>query len=145
MGRTMMTLDSSVVIPTLDSTHESHEQAITFVEGAGELRLITHVVLETYNTLTRTRRYRRLPAGAVAGVLRNTFPGPLVELAAEDYWTLMDRAPQLGIVGGAIFDALIATAAVRSGLKLISRDQRASKTYSALGVDFELLPNSMET
>lgn len=136
----MMTPDSSVVVAAIDSSHEAHPEAAAFVESVSDLRLIAHVALETYHVLTRARPYRRLPPGAVAGALRATFTGPLVGLAAEDYWDLIHRAPQLGIVGGAIFDAFIATAAHRAGLKLISRDRRAAATYAAVGVDHELMP-----
>jgi toxin FitB len=137
----MLSPDSSVVIPALDSTHETHEQAAAFVERAGELRLIAYVALETYHVLTRVRPYRRLSPRAVARALRDSFPGPLVGLAPEEYWDLVEDAPRLGIVGGAIFDAFIATAARRAELKLISRDQRALATYAAVGADCELLPD----
>jgi predicted nucleic acid-binding protein len=135
----MLTPDSSVVIPALDTSHERHEQAAAFIEGAGELRLVAHVALEAYHVLTRIRPYRRLPPGAVASALRDSFPGPLVGLPPEEHWALIVRAPQLGIVGGAVFDAFIATAARRAGLTLVSRDRRAASTYAAIGVDCELL------
>jgi len=137
-----LAVDSSLVIPALDGSHEAHERVATFLEAAGELRLITHVALEAYHVLTRVRPYRRLPPSAVVEALRSTFPGPLVGLADEDYWVVVDRAPSLGIVGGAIFDALIGTAARRASLRLVSRDQRAAATYAALGVDCELLPDA---
>lgn len=135
----MMTPDSSVVVAALDSSHEAHEGAAAFVEGTPDLRLIAHVALESYHVLTRIRPYRRLPPDAVAGALHATFPGPLVALAPEDYWDMIRRAPGLGIVGGAIFDAFIAAAARRAGLKLVSRDRRAAANYAAVGVDCELM------
>jgi predicted nucleic acid-binding protein len=136
----MLTPDSSVVIPALDTSHESHEQVAAFIERAGDVRLIAHVALEAYHVLTRVRPYRRLPPRAVAGAIRDSFPGPLVGLAPEEHWTLMEQAPRLGIVGGAVFDAFIAAAANRAGLTLVSRDRRAASTYAAVGVDCELLP-----
>jgi predicted nucleic acid-binding protein len=135
----MLTPDSSVVIPALDSSHECHEQAAEFIESAGELPLIAHVALEAYHVLTRVRPYRRLPPRSVAGALRDSFPGPLVGLPPEEHWALVERAPRLGIVGGAVFDAFIATAAKRAGLTLVSRDRRAASTYAAVGADCELL------
>ena len=135
----ILTPDSSVVIPALDSSHEAHEQVATFLEKAGEMHLIAQVALETYHVLTRVRPYRRLPPRAVVSALRSTFPGPLFGLMPEHYLELVDGAPELGIVGGAIFDAVIATAAARASLKLVSRDQRATATYAALGVEFEVL------
>jgi predicted nucleic acid-binding protein len=139
-----LTLDSSVVVPALDGSHEAHEQVATFLAKAGDMRLIAHVALEAYHVLTRVRPYRRLPPSSVARALRSTFPGPLVGLAPEHYWELVDRAPELGIVGGAIFDAFIATTAQRAALTLVSRDRRAAATYAALGAECELLADSKE-
>jgi predicted nucleic acid-binding protein len=136
----VLTPDSSVVIPALDTSHESHEQAAAFIEAAGELRLIAHVALEAYHVLTRVRPYRRLPPRAVAEALRESFPGPLVGLPPGEHWALVEQAPRLGIVGGAVFDAFIATTASRAGLTLVSRDRRAASTYLAVGVDCQLLP-----
>ena len=135
----MLTLDSSVVIPALDSSHEAHEEALAFLQQAGEVRLIAHVALETYHVLTRVRPYRRLPPHVVARAIRDTFGDPWLAVAPEDCWTVIDRAPKSGIVGGAIFDALIATAAQRAGLQLVSRDRKAAATYSVVGVDCRLL------
>ena len=88
--------------------------------------------------LPHTASMRVLPCFMVSA-LRSTFPGPLFGLMPEHYLELVDGAPELGIVGGAIFDAVIATAAARASLKLVSRDQRATATYAALGVEFEVL------
>ena len=41
--------------------------------------------------------------------------------------------------GGAVYDALVAAAAVHHGLPLVSRDQRALDTYRTLGLDVEFL------
>ena len=42
---------------------------------------------------------------------------------------------EFDIVGGAVYDALVALAARSNSLLLVTRDLRASSTYSALGVD----------
>lgn len=135
----MLTPDSSVVVPALDGSHEAHGQAAALIERIGTVRLIHHVAFETYHVLTRVRPYRRLPPAAVATVLRETFPGPLVSLDVQGVWEVIERAPSLGIVGGAIFDAMIATTARRASLTLVSRDRRAAATYTAVGVDCRLV------
>ncbi len=53
--------------------------------------------------------------------------------------SLIDQAPALAIAGGAIYDALVAAAALESGLPLATRDRRAVRTYRALQVDIEWL------
>jgi predicted nucleic acid-binding protein len=43
------------------------------------------------------------------------------------------------IAGGAVYDALVGSAAVAHQLALVTRDRRALPTYRALEVDVELL------
>lgn len=62
-----------------------------------------------------------------------------MSLPPDEYWALVEQAPELGIVGGAVFDAFIATVASRAGLTLVSRDRRAAAMYAAVGVDRRLL------
>ena len=49
--------------------------------------------------------------------------------------TLVDA----GIAGGAVWDGLVALAALDAGARLLSLDRRALPTYRALGADVELL------
>ena len=63
-----------------------------------------------------------------------------MSLPPDEHWALVELAPRLGIVGGAVFDAFIATTASRAGLTLLSRDRRAASTYAAVGADCQLLP-----
>lgn len=44
-----------------------------------------------------------------------------------------------GRAGGAVYDALIAAAALEADARLLSRDERAARTYAAIGVQFELV------
>jgi len=44
-----------------------------------------------------------------------------------------------GLAGGAVYDGLVAAAAVEHGLVLASRDCRAAETHQRLGVRLQLL------
>jgi hypothetical protein len=59
---------------------------------------------------------------------------PAVELA-----TLPRVLAPLGIVGGAVYDALVGLAARAAAVPLLTRDARALGTYAALGVDVEIV------
>jgi predicted nucleic acid-binding protein len=61
-------------------------------------------------------------------------------LSPEAAADLLGRLAQLGIAGGAVYDALVAAAAVEHGLPLVTRDRRATETYRALDVELEILP-----
>ncbi|HMQ28096.1 MAG TPA: hypothetical protein PKA98_19055 [Acidimicrobiales bacterium] len=51
----------------------------------------------------------------------------------------MERLYAAGISGGAVYDGLIALIVKDHGDRLTTFDQRAVRTYEALGVDFELI------
>jgi hypothetical protein len=43
------------------------------------------------------------------------------------------------VIGGAVYDLVVALSAARAGAVLLSLDRRAATTYGAAGVDYELL------
>jgi predicted nucleic acid-binding protein len=46
---------------------------------------------------------------------------------------------ELGITGGAVYDALVGATAIEHGLPLATLDRRALATYRALGVELRLI------
>jgi predicted nucleic acid-binding protein len=58
---------------------------------------------------------------------------PPAVLSAAGYRGLLREAEELDIVGGAVYDALVAATARQEGATLVSLDRRAARTYGALG------------
>jgi hypothetical protein len=52
---------------------------------------------------------------------------------------LLEEFAAKGISGGQVYDALVAAATLARDLTLLTVDARATATYSAVGVDFEVL------
>jgi predicted nucleic acid-binding protein len=129
-------IDSSLLIPAVVPWHAEHANADQAVARATNLRMIGHVMLETYSWLTRNRP-RTAPA--VAASLLRALPGPALVLSPEGIARLVDVAGKRGIMGGAMYDALIAATALEADAQLLSRDERAARTYEAIGVRFELV------
>lgn len=129
-------IDSSVLIPAVAPWHAEHGRVDRALEGVGDLRMIGHVVLETYSWLTRNRP--RTPPAEASKLLRS-LPGPTLVLSPAGQIRLLEVAGSSGIVGGAMYDALIAATALEADARLLSRDERASRTYEAIGVRFELI------
>jgi len=46
---------------------------------------------------------------------------------------------EVGVAGGAVYDALVALAARHGQVPLVTRDARALGTYAAISVDLELI------
>jgi hypothetical protein len=72
-----------------------------------------------------------------ARLLANNFP----RTVGPDQ-TVSSRLPQvlapLSIAGGAVYDALVALAALANQMVLLTRDARALPTYAAIGVRIEM-------
>lgn len=126
--------DTSVAVASLDPSHEAHQ---TCRRALLELRpaLAGHAAFETYSVLTRLPLPLRLRPDQASHVLTSAFPEGCW-LEAGDAGDLWFRMAELGLVGGATFDALVAAAAKAQGRRLLTRDHRAERTYSAVGVDY---------
>lgn len=138
MARPPLTLlDTSAAVAFLVSDHSAH--AATW-DALAERRLgiAGHAWFETFSVLTRLPGSSRRDAGVVATLITTNFPESrfLDEGATA---SLATRLPEIGISGGAVYDALVAAAAAHHRLPLVSRDRRAIETYRIFGLDVEFL------
>ena len=129
---TALALDTSVAIPLLVATHRAHA-AVTRWWSGREVALSGHAVAETYSVLTRLPGDLRLAPADAARLLGERFVDPLL-LGSDVARRLPDVLGRLGIAGGAVYDALVALAALEHGADLATRDARAKATYDMVGV-----------
>lgn len=133
----MIAVDSSVVIAAFSP------QSTGYVASQKALRrkprLPAHSVLEAYSTLTKMPPPFRASPHSVLEYLRALLSEPVLTLAAADLPRLVEQAVEGGVIGGAIYDALIAATAKRAGATLLTRDRRALRTYQAVGAEAELV------
>lgn len=79
-----------------------------------------HSLAELYATLTRLPGRHRLSGDQVLLFLGNIRERlTTVALDAEEYFAVMEEAATAGIVGGAVYDALLARCALKSGADTI--------------------------
>jgi hypothetical protein len=100
--------------------------------------LTGHSVAETYSVLTRLPGDARLTPADAARLIAASFDAPAI-LSADRAATLPALLAPLGIAGGAVYDALIALAAIEARLPVITRDRRAASTYAALSATVEVV------
>jgi hypothetical protein len=112
-------------------THREHAAVVRWWDRR-EIALCGHAVAETYSVLTRLPGDLRLSPGDAARLIRERFAAPLV-LGREASARLPDALADLGIAGGAVYDALVAFAAVEHDAELATRDARAKSTYEIVG------------
>jgi len=125
-------LDTSVAIPLLVQTHRAHAAVVRWWDDR-EIVLSGHALAETYSVLTRLPGDLRVAPADAARLLSERFAEPLL-LGPEVAGRLPDVLSQLGIAGGAVYDALVALAAAEHGADLATRDARARSTYETVGV-----------
>lgn len=112
--------DTSIIFAALLKPHPQHGDAVPYLRQAeaGELRLVvsTHCLAETYSSLTAVPAPARMgPAVAQQMLSTSIFPFvETVELSTDDYRLAMEHMVRLGLVSGAIYDALHVRAAEKA-------------------------------
>ena len=129
---TPLALDTSVAIPPLVRTHRAHADVVHWWNGR-RVVLSGYAVAETYSVLTRLPRDLRVAPADAARLLSERFEDSLL-LGPETAGRIPDVLSQPGIMGGAVYDGLVALAAKEHGAELATRDLRAKATYEMVGV-----------
>ncbi|MBA2696601.1 MAG: PIN domain-containing protein [Actinobacteria bacterium] len=132
-----LALDTSAAIASVTSDNPVQAGLIERLRGA-HLGLAGHARFETYSVLTRMPPPRRLSPEAAARLIQVNFP-EVLPFDGRGTVAFLDALVERSITGGAVYDALVAAAALHHDRTLISTDQRAQATYRAMGVRFELL------
>jgi len=94
--------------------------------------------VETFSVLTRLPGARGVDGPTASELLAALFP-EVLSLGSRDTSRLFARLGAIGIVGGAVYDALVGESARVNRYRLLTRDGRARRTYDLLGVDSELV------
>jgi toxin FitB len=130
-------LDTSVAVPLLVRTHRAHRAVVAWW-GGRPVALSGHALAETYSVLTRLPGDIRVAPADAARLLRDRFEPPLC-IGAAAAGRLPEILSKVGIAGGAVYDALVALAAVEHDWTLGTRDGRAKATYEMFGVRVEVV------
>ncbi|MEJ7800279.1 MAG: PIN domain-containing protein [Ilumatobacter sp.] len=134
---TEVVVDTSVAVPLVVTSHREHGAVSGYV-GDRVVRLAAHAQLETYSVLTRLPGDARLAANDAEILLAERFGAP-IQMSASATASLIGTLSAAGIVGGAVYDALIGLTASAAGSLLLTRARRAVPTLLALGVDHQLV------
>ena len=133
-------VDTSVAVAALDESHEAHRVCRSLAMRYRPA-LAGHAAFETFSVLTRLPGDARVDASTAGEILGLAFPDRCW-LSARQQAALLARLPGLDVVGGAVYDALVGEAARVNGHVLLTRDERARRTYERIGVGFEIVAGS---
>jgi predicted nucleic acid-binding protein len=109
--------DSSVLVPVFLEDHEHHERSLRVFVDATKRQdcCAAHSLAEVYATLTRLPGRHRLSGEQVLLFLDNIRERlTIVALTVDEYYAAIREAADAGVVGGTIYDALIARCAVKA-------------------------------
>lgn len=130
-------VDTSVAVAALDAAHGAHAACRSVVQMRRPC-LSGHAAFETFSVLTRMPGQLAVDGPTAGLIIKRVFP-VVCWLDSEAASALLSRLGPVGITGGAVYDALVGEAARVNGRRLLTRDQRARRTYDFLGVDYELI------
>jgi len=133
----VLLVDTSVAVALAVIDHEHHSATVDAI-GHRPLGLSGHASFETFSVLTRLSPPIRRTPSTVLHLLSRNFPESRF-LGAQSAGDLLNRVTKIGVAGSAVYDALVASAALEHQLPLATRDRRAIETYRALGVELEIL------
>lgn len=136
-GRPDVLLDTSAAVPLVVVGHEAHAGTWQALHHRA-LGLAGHAWFETFSVLTRLPGPDRRDASTVVRLLSANFPHSRF-LDETSTAALAAGLATRGVSGGAVYDALVAAAAVHHQLPLASRDRRAAETYRAFDIEVELI------
>jgi predicted nucleic acid-binding protein len=109
--------DTSVLIPVFIEDHEHHERSLKAFVEADKRRdcCAGHSLAEVYATMTRLPGRHRLSGEQVLLFLESIRERlSLITLTGDEYYAAIKEAAAAGIVGGTIYDALIARCALKA-------------------------------
>lgn len=134
----MTVVDTSVVVAALTLSDPVARRACEKAVRASPTP-ISHVMVESYSVLTRLPSHMRMTGPQVGAFILQAFPQAPLVLPSRAYRTFVSTAVSSEIIGGAIYDALIALTAKSHGEVLLTRDRRAAATYAAFGASIEFV------
>ena len=126
-------LDTSVLVSAFVRHLPRHRAGLacyrSALEGGNELSVAAHSLAEVYAVLTRLPVRPRISGGVARRIIRENISAVarVISLGGRDYDAVLDRMADLGLSGGAIYDALIVQAA---------RKAKAEKLFTFNGSHF---------
>ena len=111
--------DTSIIVSGIVESHPMHAQCLPWLQRAkaGEVEciVVSHTLAETYAVLTTLPVKPRISPLVAQRLIENNLQAiaRIVPLTIADYWNTVQGMTKMGLSGGTVYDALIATVAQR--------------------------------
>jgi predicted nucleic acid-binding protein len=115
-------LDTSVLVPVFYGDHAHHAASMEVFTRFDRKDICcgAHSLVEVYSTLTRMPGKHRISGDQgmlFIGNIRERLT--VVGLTPDEYFAMLQTNAGIGVVGGAIYDALLAACAIKSGAEIL--------------------------
>lgn len=110
-------LDTSVLVPVFYGDHVHHAASLDLFTQFSQQDVCcgAHSLLEVYATLTRMPGKHRISSEQGMLFITNIRERlTIVSLSADEYGDMLQKFTSIGIVGGTIYDAFLATCALKA-------------------------------
>jgi predicted nucleic acid-binding protein len=111
--------DTSIIVSGIVESHPMHAKCLPWLQRAktGEVEciVVSHSLAETYAVLTTLPVKPRISPLVAQRLIDTNLQAMarIVPLTIADYWNTIQRMTEMGLSGGAVYDALIAAVARR--------------------------------
>lgn len=118
-------VDTSVFVASMIVSHPAYPRARYWVDegraGKREIIVSAHSLAETYSVLTRIPPPQRLSPDIAWRLIKQDIldVAEVVALTGQEYQKLIERLAKSQIVGGAVYDAVIADVADKAQVDII--------------------------
>jgi len=131
--------DTSVLVSAFVVNHPKHGICASWLERAKSREIegfvATHTLAETYAVSTRIPLSSRISANLAQRLItENLEMFEVVSLDVHDYRAVIANMANLNLIGGSIYDALIAQAALNAGVDILLTLN--PKHFNRLGENF---------
>jgi predicted nucleic acid-binding protein len=114
--------DTSVLVATVLAQHPHHAPSLAVYRRSEKHNsaCAAHSLAEIYATLTRLPGKQRMGTDQVLLFLDDVRERlKIIHLTEDDYYSTISAAATAGILGGTIYDALLARCALKSGCEIV--------------------------
>jgi len=134
--------DTSCIVAAVSSWHDHHQRAINEIQSRlkkkQKMVVAGHALIEAFSVLTHLPAPHRISARDASTLIQANFIENVetITLASSGYRELLEYAAEAGIVGGRVYDLLIAASArqARAGA-LITFNERHFEDLAGGGLE----------
>jgi predicted nucleic acid-binding protein len=116
--------DTNIIVAAMIESHPNHAVSFLWIQQVKTQEITgyisTHSIAEIYAVITRLPLPKPIrPHQAYAAIINNLETFNTIDLESADYLEILKNITQLNIIGGGVYDAIIAQAALKANVDIL--------------------------